>query len=105
MRDVILFSFTPWRFRRLLRIGAAFDYFRHLFSKFTLDITQPFRAAAIFHGIMQQRRDGFCLIRAVLQCDRGDAEDMTDIGNSGLLPKFATVNSRSVDQRFFKLRR
>ena len=105
MRDVIFFSFTPWRFRRLLRIGAALDYFRHLFSKFTLDITQPFRAAAIFHRIMQQGRDGFCLIRAVLQCDRGDPEDMSDIGNPGLLPKFAAVNSRSVDQRFFKLRR
>jgi hypothetical protein len=51
------------------------------------------------------RRDRFCLIRAVLQCDRGDPEDMPDIGNPGLLPKFAAVNSGGVYQRVFKLRR
>ena len=105
MRDVIFFSFPPWRLRHLEGVGAAFDYSRHLFAEFTLDITQPFRAAAIFHRIMQQRCDRFCLIRAVLQCNRSDPEDMPDIGNLGLLPKFAAVNSRCVYQRFFKLRR
>ena len=86
MCNVIFFSFSPWRLRRLEGVGAAFDYFRHLFPEFTLDITQPFRAA-------------------VLQCDRGDPEDMPDIGNPCLLPKFAALNSGGVYQRLFKLRR
>ena len=86
-------------------VGAVFDYSRHLFSEFTLDITEPFRAAAIFHRIMEQRRDRFCLIRAVFQRDCGDPEDMPDIRNPGLPPKFAAVNSGGVYQRFFKLRR
>lgn len=50
MRDVIFFSFAPWWLRCLEGVGAAFDYSRHLFPKFTLDITQPFRAATIFHA-------------------------------------------------------
>ena len=104
MRDVIFFSFPPWRPRRFEGVGAAFDYSRYLFPEFTLDITQPFRAATIFHCIVQQRRDRFCVIRAVLQCDRRDPKDMPDIGNPGLLPKFAAVNSGGVYQRFFKLR-
>lgn len=104
MRDVIFFSFPPWWLGRLQGVGAAFDYSRYLFSELTLDITQPFRAAMIFHCVMQQRPDRFCLIRAVLQCDRGDPEDMPDIGNPCLLPKFATVNSGGVYQRLFKLR-
>src|SRR4029453_3897061 len=105
MRDVIFFSFPPWWLRRLEGVGAAFDYSRHLFSESTLDITQPFRAATIFYCIVQERRDRFCLIRAVLQCDRGDPEDMPDIGNPCLLPKFVAVNSGDVYQRLFKLRR
>src|SRR6266508_2897380 len=105
MRDVIFLSFAPWWLRRLEGVGAAFDYSRYLFSELTLDITQSFRAATIFHCIMQQRRDRFCLISAVLQCDRGDPKDMRDKGNPGLLPKLAAVNSGGVYQRFFKLKR
>jgi hypothetical protein len=30
---------------------------------------------------------------------------MPDVGNPGLLPELAAVNSGGVDQRFFKLRR
>jgi hypothetical protein len=105
MRNVIFFTLSPWRLRRLEGVGAAFDYSRHLFPEFTLDITQPFRAATIFHCIVQQPRDRFCLIRAVLQYDRGDPEDMPDIGNPCLLPKFAAVNSGGVYQGLFKLRR
>ena len=105
MRDVIFFSFPPWWLRRLEGVGAAFDYSRYVFPEFTLDITQPFRAATIFHCIVQQRRDRFCLIRAVLQCDRGDPEKMPDIGNPCLLPKFAAVNSGGVYQGLFKLGR
>src|SRR4030095_12498695 len=105
MRDVIFFSFPPWRLRRLEGVGAAFDYSRHLFTEFALDTPHPLPAATIFHRIMQQRPDRFRLIRAVLQCNRGDSEDMPDIGNPCLSPKFAAVNSGGVYQRFFKLRR
>src|SRR4029453_6677358 len=103
MHDVIFFSLPPSWLRRLKGVGAAFDYSRHLFPEFTLDITQPFRAATILHCIMQQRSDRFCFIRAVLQCDRGDPEDMPDVGNPCLLPKFAAVNLRGVYQLFLKL--
>src|SRR6266480_162316 len=54
---------------------------------------------------MQQRRDRFSFVRAVIQGDRGNPEEMPYVGNPGLLPELAAVNSCGVDQRFFKLRR
>jgi hypothetical protein len=52
-----------------------------------LDIAQSFCAAAIFYRIVQQRRDCLRFVRTVLQHDCGDAENMRDIGNPGLLPQ------------------
>ena len=54
---------------------------------------------------MQQRGDRFRLVRAVFHRDCSDPEDMRDVGDPGLLPELSAVNSRSVNQRFFKLRR
>ena len=103
--DVSLLSIQPWRLWHLVGVGATLDYSRNLFSEFALDIAQSFCAAAIFYRIVQQRRDCLRFVRTVFQCDCGDAEDVSDIGNPGLLPQFAAVNSRGLYQRFFKLRR
>lgn len=105
MRDIIFFSLPPWRFRRLEGVGAAFDYSRHLLSELTLDITEAFHVAPIFHRIMQQSADRFRFVGAVFQRNCRDAEHMPDKRNPRLFAKFAAVNSRGVDQRFFKLRR
>jgi hypothetical protein len=52
---------------------------------------------------VQQRRDRFRFIRAVFHRDRSDPKDMPDIGNPGLFPKFAPVNSGGVYQCLFEL--
>ena len=54
---------------------------------------------------MQERRDRCSFVRAIFQYDRGDPKEMPDVGNLGLLPELAAVNSGGVNQRFFKLRR
>ena len=105
MRNVIFFSFAPWWLGDLIGVSAAIHYSCDLSSEFTLDITKPSRTAAIFHCIVQQRRDRFRFIRAVFHRDRSDPKNMPDVGNPGLFPEFAAVNSDGVYQRFFKLRR
>jgi hypothetical protein len=89
----------------LIRVRATLHNSGNLFSEFALDIAQPFCAAAVFHGIMQQRSDRFRLVRAVLHCDRGDPEDVRNIGYPGFLSEFAAMNSRGVYQSSFKLAR
>jgi len=89
----------------LICVSAALHDSRDLFTKLSLDIAQPFRAAAIFHGIMQQRSDGFRFVRAIFHRDRSDTEDMRDIGNPCFFAELSAVNPRGVSQCFFELRR
>ena len=98
-------SLQPRRLWSLIGVRATFDNSGNPFSEFALDISQPLCAAAVFYCVVQQRRDRFRLVRAVLHCDRGDSEDVRNVGNPGLLPEFAAVNSRGVNQRFLKLPR
>lgn len=48
----------------------------------------------VFDGIMQQRRHRLVLVRAVLQCDTGHAEEMSDVWDSRPLPDVTGVSER-----------
>ena len=54
---------------------------------------------------MEQSRDRFHLVRAVLHRNRRHPEQMTDIRNLSLLAQLSAMDARRVDERFFKFRR
>ena len=76
MRDVLFLPFPPRRLWRLIRIGAAGHDRADFFPKFLLDLALPLRSATILHCVVQERSDRLGFIRAVLQRDRGDAQEM-----------------------------
>src|SRR5437879_1916286 len=105
MSHIGLLSFQPRRFGRLVCVSAALHDSSHVFTKLSLDIAQSPGAAAILHGIMQQRGDRFHFVSAVFHRDRTDAEDMRDVRNPRLFSELSAVNARGVSQRFFELTR
>src|SRR4029453_13830115 len=102
---ISLLSFQPRRLWRLVCVGAALHDSRDVLAKLSLDITQSFRAATILNRVMQQGRDRFRFVRAVLHRDRGHTEDMRDVGDPCLFPELSAVNPRGVSQCFFELTR
>jgi hypothetical protein len=89
----------------LISVSTTFHDSRDILAKLSLDIAQPFRAAAIFHGIVQQRRDCFCFVCAIFHRNRSDTEDMCDVRDPGLFPQLSAVNPCGVSQRLFELTR
>ena len=65
MLNVRAFSFQPWRFWRLVCVGASIHDSCDVIAKLLPDIAQSLLASAILHRIMEQRADCFGLIRAV----------------------------------------
>src|SRR5205809_6837475 len=94
MGDVGFLPFSPWRLWRLIGIGTTIHDFGNGIAELFPDLDQPFRAPTIFHDIVQERADGFRFVAAVLERDRGHAENMCDIWDSGLLPCLITMRSR-----------
>jgi hypothetical protein len=97
------FPFQPRRLWRLVRVGATINDPGDLITKFFPDIAQSFRAAAIFHRIVEKRADRLGFIRAVFQRDGGDAEDMRKVRNPRFLAHLITMSPRCVNQRFLEL--
>src|SRR6266480_2304920 len=105
MVDVSAFSLQPWWLWRLICVGASINDFRDFIAKFFADLAQSFGATAIFHGIMKQRADCFCLIGAIFERDGSHAKNMPDKRNSRFLARLISMRARRINQRFFKLLR
>jgi hypothetical protein len=101
--DVSAFSFQPRWLWRLIGVRATINDPGDIIAKFLSNITQAFRATAIFHRVMKKRADRFGLIRAVLKRDSTDTQNMRDERNPGFLAHLIPMRSGRVNQRFFKL--
>ena len=96
MRNVSPLSIQPGRFRDFIGVRAAIYDSGHIVTKPVFDIPLSFRAAAIFHGIMQKCADRLRLVRAVLERDRGYAKDMRDVRDPRLLSRLLAMRLRRV---------
>ena len=102
MRQVVLLALEPRQLvLRILdeAIAAAKDDIGDDVAELRADLGQRRFPAAVFRGVMQQRAEGFVFVRAVLEDERGDAEDVGDVGNPGALAALPLVDLVRVRQR------
>lgn len=74
--DERLFALPPGRLWDLVRVGAAINDLDYAVTESLTDTLPCFRAALIFHRVVQQGGDGFILVTAMLDHRRAHGKKM-----------------------------
>lgn len=69
-----------------------------------VDVSQACLAAGVLDGIMEEGRDGFVLVGAMLQGYRSDSKQVGQIGCRESFANVAGVDMGGVNHRFFESR-
>ena len=96
--DILTLPFVPIGFRRDVCVSASLDDRRHALTEPTTDLSETALATCILHGVVQQGRDRFILVRAVLQGDASDRQQVTDVRDSCSLLDLSRVENRRIRQ-------
>jgi hypothetical protein len=102
VRQVALLSLPPRRSRVLVGVGERVDDHRHPSAEAAADVPEASAAAPVLGGVVKERRDRLLLGAAVVDHQRGDAEQVLDVGLIGAGAKLACVHPRCVGGRLVK---
>ncbi len=79
MLSVFHLSLRPWLRRRGKRVGAVLHDLRDLIAEARPDVFQPLPTAVVFGGIVQQCPDSLVLVAAIVEHDRRDAHEVSQV--------------------------
>ncbi len=96
MLQVEFLALPPGGFGRRKCIRATCDDIRNPLAVSLADFLQSFQASLIFNCIMQHRRDSIIFISPILQHERSDAQQMSDIRDLGALPLLRSMQLECV---------
>jgi hypothetical protein len=103
MGNVLLFTFAPGGLGVDFGVGASLNDVSHSVPEAAADVFDPASAPGVFTGVMQERANGLILVTTMLQCDTGDAQQVSNVGNGGALALLAGVDQHRVLESMVEL--